>query len=727
MEGNQELKTAWEFVEKTGKSVFLTGKAGTGKTTFLRRVVEESRKRVVVVAPTGIAAINAGGVTIHSFFQLPLHPFIPGAKIESKFAFSKEKRSIMKTMDILVIDEISMVRSDLLDAVDSVLRRFRNRFKPFGGVQLLMIGDLQQLTPVVTDEEAQLLSAYYPTPYFFGSRALSQVDYVTIELKEVYRQQDEKFISILNSVRCGHPSADVFKALNDRYDPRFLPEAEDGYIRLTTHNHIANSYNEQQLGMIDEPSHFFDAVIDGNFPEYSYPTEARLELKVGAQIMFVKNDPSSEHRYFNGKIGVVTDFFEEYILVQCPDDDEKIAVEPLEWENCRYVINEQTQEMETEVQGVFKQYPLRLAWAITIHKSQGLTFDRAIVDAAAAFASGQVYVALSRCRTLEGMVLATPLRPDAVITDQRVEEYIEGQEAAALASMSRLETIKEEYYKQLLGELFDFNELSALQKRMLSICMEFPSGTVVGLAQRHNDILNVLNEKVVPVGDKWQRLIRQKPFAEVSSSEFSARVQKGCEYFLAELDGAYGQYLDNTQNIQAENKDLVKRYGNVWNDLHVELAGLKILLKAMSAVLFSTDNYLRERQLAIFEASGFVPKELKTSKASRKSTAKPAKEKKEDTKVTKFKLYKQGMGVKEIAKERDLNQQTIVRHLAHYVAKGMISVDELVPASRVEAIQDVIASSGSVKSLSAIKDACPSDVTYQDIVLVIASTESSGA
>lgn len=726
MEGNQELKTAWEFVEKTGKSVFLTGKAGTGKTTFLKRVVEESRKRVVVVAPTGIAAINASGVTIHSFFQLPLHPFIPGAKIESKFAFSKEKRSIIKTMDILVIDEISMVRSDLLDAVDSVLRRFRNRYRPFGGVQLLMIGDLQQLTPVVTDEEAQLLASYYPTPYFFGSRALSQVDYVTIELKEVYRQQDERFISILNSVRCGHPSADVIRTLNGRYDPHFLPAAEDGYIRLTTHNHIANSYNEQQLDMIDEPSHFFDAVIDGNFPEYSYPTEARLELKVGSQVMFVKNDPSSERRYFNGRIGVVTDFFEEYILVQCPGDDEKIAVEPLEWENCRYVINEQTQEMETEVQGLFRQYPLRLAWAITIHKSQGLTFDRAIVDAAAAFASGQVYVALSRCRTLEGMVLATPLRQDAVITDQRVEEYIEGQEAAALASVSRLEAIKEEYYRQLLGELFDFKELAGLQKRMLSVCMEFPSGTVVGLAQRHNDILNALNEKVVPVGAKWQRLIMQKSFAEVSSSQFSARVQKGCGYFLAELEDAYGEYLDKTQDIKAENKELVKRYGNAWNDLHLELETFRILLKSMSAVTFSTESYLRERQLAVFEASGFVPKKLKTPKKSA-TVVKQAKEKKEDTKVTTFKLYKQGMSVKEIAKERDLNQQTIVRHLAHYVAKGMISVDELVPAAKSDAIRHVLSSLGSVKSLAAIKEACPSDVTYQDIVLVIASTESPGA
>lgn len=724
MEGNNALNTAWEFVEKTGKSVFLTGKAGTGKTTFLRKVVEESRKRVVVVAPTGIAAINAGGVTIHSFFQLPLHPFIPGAKIESKFAFSKEKRSIIKTLDLLIIDEISMVRSDLLDAVDSVLRRFRNRFKPFGGVQLLMIGDLQQLTPVITDEEFQLLSPYYSSPYFFGSRALSQIDYVTIELKEVYRQQDETFISILNSVRCGNPSQDVIKALNKRYDPEFVPSSDEGYIRLTTHNHIANSYNEQQLDMIEEPLHCFDAVVDGNFPEYSYPTEARLELKVGAQVMFVKNDPSAERRYFNGKIGVVTDFFEEYILVQCPGDDEKIAVEPLEWENCRYVINPQTQEMETEVQGIFKQYPLRLAWAITIHKSQGLTFDKAIIDAASSFASGQVYVALSRCRTLEGMVLATPLRQDAVISDHRVDEYIDGQEEAARRSVKRLDSIKEEYYKELLGELFDFKELASLQKRMLGVCMEFPVGSVVGLAQKHNDILNSLNVRVVPVGAKWQKLIMQKPYDEVCSSEFSARVKNGCSYFLTELEDMYGDFLDKTKDIKAENKELVKRYGNIWNDLDLELSGIRILLKSMSVVPFSTENYLRERQIAVFEVSGFVPKELKTQKSSKKVASKPQKEKKEDTKVTTFKLYKQGHSVKEIAKERDLNQQTIVRHLAHYVAKGMIPVDELVPSSKADAIQEIISGLGSVKSLSAIKEACPSDVTYQDITLVIAGMES---
>jgi len=725
MEGNIELNTAWEFVEKTGKSVFLTGKAGTGKTTFLKRVVEESKKRVVVVAPTGIAAINAGGVTIHSFFQLPLHPFIPGMKIESKFAFSKEKRSIIKTIDILIIDEISMVRSDLLDAIDSVLRRFRNRHKPFGGVQLLMIGDLQQLSPVVTDEDVQFLSQYYPSPYFFGSHALARTDYVTIELKEVYRQQDAVFISMLNAVRGGRPSIEVIRALNSRYRPGFVPPPDEGYIRLTTHNHIADEYNSRQLSLIDDQAHSFEAEVSGNFPESSYPVDFRLELKAGAQVMFVKNDPSSDKRYYNGKIGIVTDFYEEYIMVQCPGEDEKIAVEPLEWENSRYVINEQTQEMESEVIGIFRQYPLRLAWAITIHKSQGLTFDKAIIDAASAFASGQVYVALSRCRTLEGMVLATPLRQDAVITDLRVEDYIEGQEAAAVRSLSRLDSIKEEYYKELLGELFDFNELASLQKRMLGVCKDFPSGSVVGLAQKHNDILNDLGDMVVPVGIKWQKIIAQKPFEEIVSSEFRLRIRNGCSYFLEQINTAYGDFLEKTADIKAENKELLKRYGNIWNDLDFELKVIRNLLKAMSVQDFTTDGYLRERQIAVYEASDFVPKQLKTpKKTGRTSEKKPVKEKKEDTKVTTFKLYKQGYSIKEIAKERDLNQQTIVRHLAHYVAKGMLSVDEFVSQSKIDAVREAMASLGGPKGLAAIKGACPEDVTYQDIVLVIAGMES---
>ena len=722
MKGNNDLKAAWDFVEKTGKSVFLTGKAGTGKTTFLREVVESSSKRVVVVAPTGIAAINAGGVTIHSFFQLPLHPYIPGVKVESKFAFSKEKRSIIRTIDVLVIDEISMVRSDLLDAVDSVLRRFRDRNKPFGGVQLLMIGDLQQLTPVVTDEEAELLSHYYSTPYFFGSHALEKVDYVTIELKHVYRQQDEHFISILNSVRSGRPSQSVIDALNQRWLPSFSPDPEEGYIRLTTHNATANSYNEQQLEQIDEPCHRFDAEITGNFPEYSYPTDLQLELKKGAQVMFVKNDPSADRKYYNGKIGHIVEIIDDIIIVQCPGDDEPVAVEQLEWENAKYIINEQTQEMETEIQGTFRQYPLRLAWAMTIHKSQGLTFEKAIIDAAASFASGQVYVALSRCRTLEGMVLATPLRQSAVMTDLRVEDYIELQEKAAEQSLSRLESIKKEYFGQLLRDMFDFRNLLYLQNRMLGICREFPSGTVVGLAQKHSDISSALNEKVLLVGQKWQRIIASKQYEELCSEEFLARVCKGCEYFYNEIESAYGDFLDKMKDLKVENKELLKRYDNIWNDLHIEHGTLVRVLKAMSSVVFSTETFLRTRQKAIYEASGFVPKELKTSSLPKKSKAE--KPKKEDTRLTTFKLYKQGMTIKQIAKERDLHTRTIHSHLAHYVANGMLPVEDFVSAGNIEGISAAISEVGTLNGLAAIKKACPDDITYEDIIMVIASMET---
>ena len=401
------LRTAWDFVENTGRSIFLTGKAGTGKTTFLKEVMAGSRKRPIVVAPTGVAAINAGGVTIHSFFQLPFSPYVPGAKVENKFDFSREKRKIIASIDLLIIDEISMVRADLLDAIDAVLRRFREHDQPFGGVQLLMIGDLAQLTPVVTPEDERILKPYYSTPYFFASKALQQIDYVTIQLEHVYRQQDASFINILNEVRNGHPSEAVLAKLNSRLSPQPLPAREgSGYIRLTTHNNIANNYNESELRKLSTPAYTYRAEIKGTFPEYSYPTAEALVLKEGAQVMFVKNDPSGDHRYYNGRIGRVMEAGDNRLTVYCEGDSEAIEVEPLEWENTRYTLNEKTREIEAEVQGTFRQLPLRLAWAITIHKSQGLTFDHAIIDANQSFAPGQVYVALSRCRTLEGLLLA---------------------------------------------------------------------------------------------------------------------------------------------------------------------------------------------------------------------------------------------------------------------------------------------------------------------------------
>ena len=456
---NEELRIAWDFVEHTGRSIFLTGKAGTGKTTFLKTVVEQSKKRTIVVAPTGVAAINAGGMTIHSFFQLPFTPYVPNARIQSKFDFGKEKRRIIASLDLLIIDEISMVRSDLLDAIDSVLRRYRDHYKPFGGVQLLMIGDLQQLTPVVTPEDEALLKPYYDTPYFFGSKALQQIEYVTILLSQVFRQEDKAFLDVLNHIREAHPTTNDIATLNQRCQPAFIPKQGEGYIRLTTHNYLADNYNENELKKLPGHSYTFQAQIEGNFPEYSYPTSEVLTLKEGAQVMFVKNDPSGEHRYYNGRIGEIVEISENRVCVLCAGDAEGIEVEPLEWENAQYQLNPETRVIESKVQGTFRQLPLRLAWAITIHKSQGLTFERAIIDANLSFAPGQVYVALSRCKTLEGMVLSAPIEARAIIADKRVEDYIGHQEEEAQKSISQLPQLKEEYYRFLLLELFDFHDI----------------------------------------------------------------------------------------------------------------------------------------------------------------------------------------------------------------------------------------------------------------------------
>ena len=729
-ENNRELELARQFIGQTDTNVFLTGKAGTGKTTFLKRLREDSPKRMVVVAPTGVAAINAGGVTIHSFFQLPLSPYVPGMQFSEsgrkQYSFSKEKKNILRSLDLLVIDEISMVRADLLDAIDSVLRRYKDHSRPFGGVQLLMIGDLQQLSPVVKDSEVHLLKPHYDTFYFFGSHALKQSHYVTIELKTIYRQTDAQFVNILNAIRERRIDNQLLARLNERYIPGFKTEDADGYIRLTTHNHTAQQYNEHRLAALPSPAFTFNAEVKGNFNEALYPAEAMLTLKEGAQVMFIRNDESGQGRYYNGKIGHVQTVTASNIVVRC-DDGAAFNVEPSEWTNSRYTLDEATKEIREEIEGIFRQYPLRLAWAITIHKSQGLTFEKAVIDAAASFAHGQVYVALSRCRTLEGMVLATPLRQSAVMTDLLVEDYIQVQEKAATESLSRLESIKEEYFSQLLGDMFDFRNLSYLQKRMLGVCKDFPSGSVVGLAQKHSDILDALNEKVVPVGLKWNRIISGKSYEELCSDEFSERIRKGCVYFLSELETAYGDFLDKMKTIKVENKELLKRYNNIWNDLHLEVETQKLLLRVMSSVRFSTETFLRARQKAVYEASGFVPEELKTSSrksASKKSSSKESKPAKEDTRFTTFRLYKQGLSVKEIAKERDLHQRTINNHIAHYVAKGMIPVEEFVSQSKIGTITKVVSETGTLHGLAAIKKACPEDISYEEIILVLASLET---
>ena len=426
MEKDAIFELAERYVTCTGKSVFLTGKAGTGKTTFLKHITRTTSKRFVVLAPTGVAAINAGGSTIHSFFQLPLCPYLPDVKeliteyqtLERYRSLRKERVNIIRTLDLLIIDEISMVRADLIDAVDMTLRRYRRNDKPFGGVQLLMIGDAQQLSPVVKENERPYMSQVYPSPYFFHAKALQKMDYVTIELQKVYRQKDREFLDILNAVRENRITSEILKKLNARVHAY---DEEDEPIRLTSHNAKADSVNLMKLDELPGEPYSFEAETEGEFPENSYPADFVLTLKVGAQVMFIRNDPEGE--YYNGKIGKVESIDSRGLIQVTDEDSGLINVTPVEWENIQYVLDEESGEIVPSVLGKFRQFPLRVAWAITIHKSQGLTFDRVTIDAGAAFAFGQVYVALSRCRTLEGISLDTPISYSAICSDMHVSDF----------------------------------------------------------------------------------------------------------------------------------------------------------------------------------------------------------------------------------------------------------------------------------------------------------------
>ena len=717
MEQNTELRTAWEFVEHTGRSIFLTGKAGTGKTTFLKTVVERSSKRSIVVAPTGVAAINAGGMTIHSFFQLPFAPFVPGAKIESKFDFGKEKRKLIASLDLLIIDEISMVRSDLLDAIDSVLRRFRDKYKPFGGVQLLMIGDLQQLTPVVTPEDEKMLAPYYDTPYFFGSKALAQIDYVTIQLEKVYRQQDDTFLTLLNHIREGRPSEGDLQLLNSRCLPAFIPKPEEGYIRLTTHNQMANHYNESELRKLAGRAHTYQAKIEGMFPDYSYPTAEALTLKVGAQVMFVKNDPSGEHRYYNGRIGHVTYADDNRLMVYCPGDAEAIDVEPLEWENARYTLNPETREIESEVLGKFSQLPLRLAWAITIHKSQGLTFERAIIDASLSFAPGQVYVALSRCKTLEGMVLASRIPQQAIINDERVDNYIDHQEEAARQSIQQLPTLKDEYYRYLLMELFDFKDILYREEYLSRIIIEFFYHAYTDIAELHKQALEHYKQQVIAVADKWLAKIQQMTIDDLRAPEFLDRVKRSAAYFEQTLNTVLSRPLALVPDVKSQNKMAMKRLTENYADLRQAWLSRRYLLQQMSEQTFTIAGYLRQKQHSLLDAMD----EQTLKKKKREKKPKEPKPQKEKTWVTTYNLYRQGKTPELIARERSLTLGTIYGHLSRYITTGDISLDDLIPKDHQQAILRAIHMAGSDVNTTAIKTLCPPDVTYDEVRLVLES------
>ena len=609
MERNFELDLAWKFVESTGTSLFLTGKAGTGKTTFLHKLQRESSKRMVVLAPTGIAAMNAGGITLHSFFQLPFAPYVPESSFQAEgdvsyyFRFSKEKIRIMNSIDLLVIDEISMVRADVLDAVDAVLRRYRRNRLPFGGVQLLMIGDLQQLAPVVKEDEWKLLSRYYQTPYFFSSKALQDTLYFTIELTTVYRQKDDRFLRMLNSIRENCFDDEVLRALNSRYMPHFNPAKEEGYIRLVTHNVQAQRINNHELERLPGRSFAFEATVEGKFPEYLYPTERMLEVKCGAQVMFVKNDTSGAHRYCNGTIGEVVSVSSEGMEVRCLQTDVVLALQPEEWANARYALDEETKAITEKVEGTFRQYPVKLAWAITVHKSQGLTFDRAIIDVGNSFAHGQTYVALSRCRTLEGLVLSSPVSAKAIINDGTVAAFTE--KAREMNPTERFPVLQRAYFRELLDELFGFQPLLRSFRHYVRLLDEHLYRLYPKQLEACRAELLRLEERVGRVAERFavQYVRMVEVCADYEHDEaLQGRIHAAARYFGDELRPLYAVAV--RKPLDTDNRQLRKQLTAAYEDLRDCYRLQADLLAFVRESGFAVSAYLKQKALLVLEYAG---------------------------------------------------------------------------------------------------------------------------
>lgn len=632
---------AYNYAQYTHRNIFLTGKAGTGKTTFLRRLQTMTRKRMIILAPTGVAAINAGGVTIHSFFQLAPGLYLPGKDIggrekKSRYSYSKNKINILRTLDLLVIDEISMVRCDLLDAIDEVLRRYQNRYAPFGGVQLLMIGDLQQLAPVAKEDEWQILQENgYTSPYFFGSQALRMTNYTTIELKQVFRQADQHFVNLLNQVRDNRLTREGLATLNARVIPNFHPKDEEGYITLTTHNYQAADINTMRMMQLPTQPILYKAAIKGEFPEISYPTDIELTLKTGAQVMFCKNDPN--HQYYNGKIGRVVKCDAERVFVECgpdtmdpnADDDDKgtrvIEVTKQEWTNTKYSSNPKTGTITEEVVGTFQQIPLKTAWAITIHKSQGLTFDHAIIQADRAFSPGQVYVALSRCRTLEGMVLSRQIPSSAIAVDPQVmafNQFVENNQPTA----KQLIDDRRQCVEDILSSIFDFKQMLTRLNYLVRLAEEHLSKPYPHYVSKLKSIRDEMEgvsdaqkkESPLQVGQIFQGVIHQMISLTENFDDnkpLQERLNKGFAWFLNRtielMQDLMDEGLPDIDN-KATEEQISREYELLQDDY-----GLKIQIFTNCLGGFSLDVYWNAKALASMNADAPKTSKKKAPKAKK--------------------------------------------------------------------------------------------------------------
>ena len=716
---NALFSLAADAVNYTGCNIFLTGKAGTGKTTFLKYIREHSHKNTVVVAPTGVAAINAGGVTMHSFFQLPFIPFLPekkslrlvgedpssgplkdglsqersgytGGNIESvdryglikNIRFSRQKIDLLRELELLIIDEVSMLRADMLDAMDEILRHYRqNRNVPFGGLQVLFIGDLFQLPPVVADNEWKMMKEHYESPFFFSARVLEQSPPLHIELKKIYRQSDENFINLLNNIRNNEMEDEDFKLLGERFIS-VSSEAKRDCITLTTHNYMADAINQKELKKLKGKNFHFEGALSGNFSEKALPTELKLELKEGAQVMFVKNDSSPAKRYFNGKLATVKKMDAYSIVVTLSESNEELKIEKEKWKSVRYALNKESGKVEEEELGSFTQYPIRLAWAITIHKSQGLTFDNAVIDAGQSFAAGQVYVALSRCRTLGGLQLLSKITPGSVKNDERIIAFAK-KESGAAEIKNIVTTEKPKHAAQLLVKTFDGKKITGELElfREETESKKF-NGQVLAFATANNILGKAKAQQ--EVAEKFSKEL-EKRFSEnpINQNWLNEKVTSAKKYFASKIKEELIVPLNGLQ-AQLKGKTKVRKYSKQVNELE---GFLWKKLNNIERATFGDISFEVEKT-----ERGNVA--VENPVAGRKTTPIAIGAEKGSSKFESLAFYKQGMNIPEIAKQRDMAVSTIEGHLAEFVQSGEVNAFDFVNEQELEKVKTVLAKLG---------------------------------
>ncbi|WP_250255241.1 AAA family ATPase [Chryseobacterium sp. Marseille-Q3244] len=639
-----------KLLEHTNRSVFLTGKAGTGKTTFLNNFVKITRKKHIIVAPTGIAAINAGGVTIHSLFAIPSRTFVPTTEpvdpnlamnineLFPHFKYRKEKLDLFREIELIIIDEVSMLRADLLDMMDHSLRRVRRNQLPFGGVQLLLVGDLYQLPPVVRDDSERILSKFYETPFFFSAKALQNVRLITVELTTVYRQQDEEFLEILDAVRHADFHELDFEKLNSRYNPNFEPENE-AYIHLCSHNRIADHINQKKLAELEEESLFYKASVIGEFKETQYPMDETLELKVGAQIMFIRNDSSPEKNFYNGKLAEISYLDGDTIKVVLDESKKEIMVTTEVWEHKRYTLDAD-KNIKTEVLGSFEHYPIRLAWAVTIHKSQGLTFDRVIIDAGRSFASGQVYVALSRCRTLSGIVLKSEISQNAIFKDQRIEDF----QNITNANDHLPQIIEHEKYDYTLYKVQMTVDAGWLKEAVMS-WKEITFTAGIPDSEKVNTLSDEFereSEHLFKVAEKFKKVIRLKLVDFIGGEIQWSEVEEKCQ-------GAVNFFYKNVA------EKFLLPLKNLYSDT-IGIKGLKNFNEETKTFLHDLEEYLEKLKSCYLLDHPLFDQEIEID-TSVKVVKRP-------THMITFELFDEGIPPFEIAEKRNLTLATVYRHLA---------------------------------------------------------------